>query len=49
MGFDGKRISSETFSLKLKCVPGALSGKGGDEYTVHRLLIRLVGREEFEK
>jgi hypothetical protein len=45
MGFDGKRISSETFTLKLKCVPGALSGKGGDEYTVREFSIR-VGEEQ---
>jgi hypothetical protein len=40
MGFDGKRISSETFTLKLKCVPAALSGKGGDEYTCAEMRIR---------
>ncbi len=33
IGFDGKRTGSETFYLTLKCVPAALSGKGGDVYT----------------
>ncbi len=33
IGFDGKRTGSESFYLTLKCVPGALSGKSGDEYT----------------
>ena len=47
MGFDGKRISSETFTLKLKCVPGALSGKGGDEFTVREFSIRAgEGQDE---
>jgi hypothetical protein len=40
MGFDGKRLSSETFTLKLKSVPAALSGKGGDEYMVREFSIR---------
>ena len=31
--FDGRRTGSETFYLVLKCAPGALSGKDGDEYT----------------
>jgi hypothetical protein len=33
IGFDGQRTGAETYILKLKCVPAALSGKGGDEYT----------------
>jgi hypothetical protein len=33
IGFDGERTGTETYILKLKCVPAALSGKGGDEYT----------------
>ncbi len=33
IGFDGKRTGTETFYLALKCVPAALSGKDGDEYT----------------
>jgi hypothetical protein len=33
IGFDGKRTGIETYNLKLKCTPKALSGKGGDEYT----------------
>jgi hypothetical protein len=33
-GFDGRRTGIETYTVKMKLVPGALSGKGGDEYTV---------------
>ncbi len=33
-GFDGRRTGIETYTLKLKIVPAALSGKGGDECTV---------------
>jgi hypothetical protein len=33
LGFDGKRTGTETYVLKLKCVPAAFSGKDGDKYT----------------
>ena len=33
IGFDGKRTGTETYVLKLRCVPARLSGKGADEYT----------------
>lgn len=43
MGFDGKRIGSDTYTVTLRCVPAALSGKGGDEYTVRQFSIQSAG------
>jgi hypothetical protein len=39
-GFDGKRIGSDTYTVRMRCVPAALSGKGGDEYTVREFSVR---------
>ena len=33
MNFKGQRTGTETYTLKLRCVPSALRGKPGDEYT----------------
>jgi hypothetical protein len=41
IGFDGKRTGSETYVVTLRCVPAALSGKSGDEYTSGEFQIRL--------
>jgi hypothetical protein len=41
IGFDGKRTGIETYIVKLKCVPAALSGKGGDEYTCGEFQLRI--------
>jgi hypothetical protein len=41
IGFDGKRTGTETYILKLKCVPAVLSGKGGEEYTCAAFQYRL--------
>jgi hypothetical protein len=41
IGFDGKRTGAETYTLKLKCVPAAVSGKGGDEYTCASFQVRI--------
>jgi len=41
LGFDGKRTGIETYLLKLKCVPAALSGKSGDEYTCAEFELRI--------
>ena len=41
LGFDGKRTGMETFTVKLRCVPAALSGKSGDEYTCREFNIRV--------
>lgn len=40
LGFDGKRKSTETFSLKLKRVPAWLSGQAGDVCTVGEFTIQ---------
>jgi hypothetical protein len=32
MGFDGRRTGVETYLLRLRCIPAALSGKSLDEY-----------------
>ncbi len=45
MGFDGRRTGMETYTVKLRCVPAVLSGKGGDEYTCKEFLIRVNDRE----
>ncbi len=47
LGFDGKRTGMETYTFKVRCVPAALSGKGGDEYTVREFSIR-AGEGEAE-
>jgi hypothetical protein len=39
-GFDGRRTGIETYTVKLKVVPAALSGKDGDEYTVREFVVR---------
>ncbi|MEN6560022.1 MAG: hypothetical protein ABFD52_04525 [Acidobacteriota bacterium] len=39
-GFDGRRTGIETYTVKMKVVPAALSGKGGDEYTVRQFIVR---------
>jgi len=41
IGFDGKRTGTETYVLKLKCVPAPLSGKGADEYTSGSFVYRI--------
>jgi hypothetical protein len=41
IGFDGKRAGIETYIVKLKCVPAALSGKGGAEYTCGEFQLRV--------
>ena len=45
IGFDGRRTGLETYTFKLRVVPAALSGKGGDEYTVREVLIRSGDNE----
>lgn len=45
MGFDGKRKEATTYTLKLSVVPAALSGKGGDAYTVREVGVRTGGGE----
>ena len=45
IGFDGKRTGAETYTVRLRVVPAALSGKGGDEYTVREVIIRSGEKE----
>jgi hypothetical protein len=45
IGFDGKRTGIETYTVKMRLVPAALSGKDGDEYTVREARIRAGGQE----
>jgi len=40
IGFDGKRTGIETYIMKLRCTPKAISGKSGDEYTCGGLELR---------
>ena len=47
IGFDGKRTGMETYTVKMRCVPAVLSGKGGDEYTVGKFSIS-TGEGEVE-
>src|SRR5512143_631934 len=44
-GFDGRRTGSVTYIVKMKVVPAALSGKGGDEYTVREFRLRTGSGE----
>lgn len=41
MGFDGKRTGVETYMLRLRCNPGALSGNNLDEYTCQEFGLQL--------
>jgi len=44
IGFDGKRTGSEIYVVTLRCVPAALSGKWGDEYTCGEFQVRTGER-----
>jgi hypothetical protein len=41
IGFDGKRTGTETYILRLQCLPAKLSGKGGDEYTCREFRLKI--------
>jgi hypothetical protein len=41
IGFDGKRTGIVRYTVKLKCVPAPLSGKGGDEYTCRDFQLQI--------
>lgn len=41
MGFDGKRTGVETYLLRLRCTPTAISGKKLDEYTCQEFGLQL--------
>jgi hypothetical protein len=40
-GFDGKRTGVETYLLRLRCIPAALSGKNLDEYMCREFGLQL--------
>jgi len=40
LGFDGKRTGTASFTVKLRLVPAALSGKDGDEFTVREVVLK---------
>jgi hypothetical protein len=41
IGFDGRRTGSETYVVTLRCVPAALSGREGDQYTCGEFQVRV--------
>jgi len=41
IGFDGERTGIETYLLRLRCIPAALSGKNLDEYTCREFGVQL--------
>jgi hypothetical protein len=43
IGFDGERTGMETYLLRLRCIPAALSGKNLDEYTCQEFGLQLNG------
>jgi len=43
--FDGRRTGIVTYIVKMKVVPGTLSGKGGDEYTVREFSVKTGNGE----
>lgn len=45
MGFDGKRKGIDTYTVKMRMVPAALSKKAGDEYTVREFSVKLGGAD----
>lgn len=45
---DGKRIGTDTFRLRLKCVPAKLTGTKGDEYTCTKFTVQLGDESEVE-
>jgi hypothetical protein len=40
MGFDGRRIGTVTYWMKLRCEPAASTGKANDEYTCRRFFFQ---------
>jgi len=45
---DGKRVGTDVFRLRLKCVPAKIAGKDGDEYTCANFTVQLGGEPEAE-
>ncbi|HUU15658.1 MAG TPA: hypothetical protein VMW72_00795 [Sedimentisphaerales bacterium] len=45
---DGKRVGTDVFRLRLKCVPAKIAGKDGDEYTCANFTVQLDDEPEVE-
>ena len=45
---DGKRVSTDVFRLRLKCVPAGLAGTKGDQWTCTRFTVQLCDEPEVE-
>ena len=45
---DGKRVGTDVFRLRLKCVPAKAAGKDGDEYTCANFTVQLGDEPEVE-
>jgi len=45
---DGKRVGTDVFRLRLKCVPAKAAGKDGDEYTCANFTVQISGEPEVE-
>jgi len=45
---DGKRVGTDVFRLRLKCVPAKAAGKDGDEYTCANFTVQLGSEPEVE-
>jgi hypothetical protein len=45
---NGKRVGTDVFRLRLKCVPAKAAGKNGDEYTCARFTMQMNGEPEVE-
>ena len=45
---DGKRVGTDVFRLRLKCVPAKIAGKDGDEYTCTQFTVQMGGEPEVE-
>ncbi len=45
---NGKRIGTDVFRLRLKCVPAKVAGKDGDEYTCTQFTVQMGDEPEVE-
>jgi hypothetical protein len=45
---DGKRVGTDVFRLRLKCVPAKLAGTEGDQWTCTRFTVQLHNEPEVE-
>jgi hypothetical protein len=45
---DGKRVSTDVYRLRLKCVPAKIAGTKGDQWTCTRFTVQLGGKPEVE-